>query len=383
MSAGAEERDGGRGRDVNYTTLEVSAAPAGGERGGGRVEGRVSTRVDGTAALRFLEDATLAETHVNLSAVHAEGRHLWIAGDETATVERLSCADPSRPVDYGDHVTFALAGLVPLPGAADEEVDVEGMTLAGGYLWVVGSHSAKRKKVKRHHSDAKAARRLATVSPEPARRVLARLAIEDDVPVPTAADGRRSLALGKAGVFDLLRDDVHLAPFLGIPGKDNGLDVEGIAVHGERVFLGLRGPVLRGWATVLQLAPRDGGDELVLAGVAGDTRYAKHFLDLDGLGIRDLCEDGDDLLVLAGPSMDLDGPVRVYRWPGAAHLEVPEIVHREEVQRVLDLPYGEGDDHAEGITLLLYRRLLVVYDSPAAARIEEPGVVVADVVHLP
>lgn len=342
----------------------------------------MSAGVERTAALRFLEEATLAKTHVNLSAVHAEGRHLWIAGDETATVERLS-ADQSGPVDYGDHITFTLAGLVPLPGEADEEVDVEGLTLADGYLWVVGSHSAKRKKVKRHHAGDKAARRLATVSPEPARRVLARLAIEDDVPVPVAADGRRSLALWRTGVVDLLRDDVHLAPFLGIPGKDNGLDIEGIAVHGERVFLGLRGPVLRGWATVLQLAPRDGGDELVLGAVARDAPYTKHFLDLDGLGIRDLCEDGDDLLVLAGPSMDLDGPVRVYRWPGAARLEAPEVVHREELRRELDLPYGEGSDHAEGIALLPDRRLLVVYDSPAAVRLEDPGVVVADVVRLP
>ena len=81
----------------------------------------MSADVDRTAALRFLEGATLAETHVNLSAVHAERRHLWIAGDETATVERLSCADPGRPGDYGDHVTFALAGLVPLPGTAMDD----------------------------------------------------------------------------------------------------------------------------------------------------------------------------------------------------------------------------------------------------------------------
>ena len=35
--------------------------------------------------------------------------------------------------------------------------------------------------------------------------------------------------------------------------------------------------------------------------------YRKHLLELGGLGIRDLCVDGDDLLILAGPTMDLDG----------------------------------------------------------------------------
>jgi Protein of unknown function (DUF3616) len=340
-----------------------------------------------TVALRFNDEATENETKVNLSAVHTDGHFLWIAGDETATVERLRCHDPISPVEYGEHVTFGLADLVRLPGAADEEVDVEGMALFGGYLWVVGSHSAKRRKVKARHSDSKAAKRLATVSAEPARRVLARLAIEDHTPVASAPDGRRSLALGPGGVFELLQDDAHLAPFLTIPGKDNGLDIEGIAVHGEagseRVFLGLRGPVLRGWATVLELAPREGADALTLASTPAGARYTKHFVDLDGLGIRDLCEHGDDLLILAGPSMDLDGPVRVYRWPGAAHLEAPEIVHRDELERILDLPYGEGDDHAEGIALLPDERLLVVYDSPRQERLEEKGSVIADIVRLP
>lgn len=343
--------------------------------------------VERRAALRFQESAVEADTHVNLSAIHTHGRYLWIAGDETATVERLTCAEPHQPREYREHRTFPLADLVALPGGPHDEVDVEGMAFVNGNLWVVGSHSAKRKKLKRKHSDDKAVTRLATVSAEPARRLLARLAIDDDVPVPVAKDGRRSLALGRPDLYDLLADDIHLAPFVDIPGKDNGLDIEGIAVHGEpgaeRVYLGMRGPVLRGWATVLQLEPRAGDDALELAEVAGGAAYAKHFLDLDGLGVRDLCEHGDDLLVLAGPSMDLDGPVRVYRWPRAAHLDAGEIVHRDELELVLDLPYGDGDDHAEGIALLPDDRLLVVYDSPAAERLPDQHTVFADVVPLP
>ncbi len=68
---------------------------------------------------------------------------------------------------------------------------------------------------------------------------------------------QRAAGFGARGkdLRDLLEDDEHLAPFLAIPGKDNGLDVEGIAVRGDRVLLGLRGPVLRGWALVLELRP--------------------------------------------------------------------------------------------------------------------------------
>ncbi|MEB3369929.1 DUF3616 domain-containing protein [Saccharopolyspora mangrovi] len=338
-----------------------------------------------TVRLAFTARAVETDTHVNLSAVRTDGVHLWIAGDETATVERLTCDDPARPTAYRDHVSFPLADVIDLPGEADEEVDVEGISRNGPFLWVVGSHSAKRRKVKPHHSDAKAAKRLASVSAEPSRRVLARIALADDVPAGATPEGAPSAALGRGGLFDLLADDEHLAPFLSIPGKDNGLDVEGIAVHGEvgheRVYLGLRGPVLRGWAVVLLLEPREDDGELELRKLNGH-RYAKIFLDLDGLGIRDMCVHGDDLLLLAGPSMDLDGPVRVYRWPGAANLDTADVVHRTELDRELDVSHGEGDDHAEGLALLPSGELLVVYDSPAAHRLKEPGAVLADVLPL-
>lgn len=55
-----------------------------------------------------------------------------------------------------------------------------------------------------------------------------------------------------------LRRDGHLRSYFSIPGKDNGFDIEGLAVVGKKIFLGLRGPVLRGWAVILELALREG-----------------------------------------------------------------------------------------------------------------------------
>ena len=57
---------------------------------------------------------------------------------------------------------------------------------------------------------------------------------------------------------EALRGDEHLGSFLAIPGKDNGFDIEGLAVAGERLFIGLRGPVLRGWAVILEVELRGG-----------------------------------------------------------------------------------------------------------------------------
>ncbi|MGK5551175.1 DUF3616 domain-containing protein [Actinomadura kijaniata] len=353
--------------------------------------------VERRVELRFGVESRRAETHTNLSAVRQDGRCLWVAGDETATVERLTARTDAagRVTAYDDERSVALADLVELPAGRDEEADIEGLASSEGWLWAIGSHSLKRKKVKPGQSDAKARKRLASVVREENRFILVRMPLvtgEDGLPEPVRADGDRTAAvLGGRGdsLTDMLADDPHLAPFLPIPSKDNGIDVEGVAAQGDRIFVGLRGPVLRGWAVVIELRlgthPRDPHRLEALPVGDGGRRYRTHFLDLGGLGIRDLCPDGDDLLVLTGPTMDLDGPVRVVRWPGSAHLEAPDVVPADELVPVGELPYGDGDDHAEGIAVLdegdgAGPRLLVVYDSPAESRHTDGGGILADVV---
>ncbi|MBB3674949.1 DUF3616 domain-containing protein [Modestobacter versicolor] len=355
--------------------------------------------IEHTVRLSFSADARAASTHTNLSAVRSDGPVLWVAGDETATIERLVADDPDRPREYAGQTSFRLADLVPLPGEdADEEADVEGLARHGHFLWAVGSHSLRRRQVKARHSGEKALRRLARVTGQANRQVLVRLPVADVDGLPTpvrelTVDGRTHVAavFGSSGrdLRDLLADDEHLAPFLPIPGKDNGLDVEGIAVAGERVYLGLRGPVLRGWAVVLELRPAVDPDDparLLLRPFADGRPYRKHVLRMAGLGVRDLCPHGSDLLVLAGPTMDLDGPVHVFRWHGALTADTPQVVRDELLTREVDLPFGVGVDHAEGIGLVADgpggAQLLVVYDSPAPDRLHEHGVT-ADVVRLP
>lgn len=127
--------------------------------------------------LRFAEESREAETHTNLSAVRQDGRCLWVAGDETATVERLTAVHDAdgRVTGYAGQRTVALADLVPLPAGPDEEADIEGLARGNGWLWAIGSHSLKRKRIKPEHSGAKSRRRLAKVVREDNRFILARL----------------------------------------------------------------------------------------------------------------------------------------------------------------------------------------------------------------
>ena len=342
-----------------------------------------------------------------LSVVVQIGKTLWVANDETLSLERLTLtidSETGQRIQGREHTSFALADylVLPVPPSTDPEetveADLEGLAYENGELWLVGSHSLKRKKPK--DNTDKAARQLAKISRDGNRNLLARIpVVEAEASYRLARrDGQRAAARlagnGESNeLTDALRNDPHLAPFLAIPGKDNGFDIEGLAVADGRLFLGLRGPVLRGWAVILELeveTDADSPERLHLKPIAHDNHpYLKHFLQLGGLGIRDLCRHGDDLLILAGPTMDLDGPVRVLRWrAGAKRHTSGELVPDAALQWVQDIPYGAGVDHAEGMTLFSpdsgkTQALLVVYDTAAEQRKQGDNAVMADIFPLP
>lgn len=341
-----------------------------------------------------------------LSVVAIWADSIWVANDETTSIECLH-RSARHPEKYEAHATHKLDEFLKLPVPADGdamvEADIEGVSLSDGYLWFVGSHSYKRKEAKKSKDDAENLARLAKVSLDGNRCLLGRipLAIEDgfwmlkqEVDAAGENDHRRKAGLLKADdsqseLTEALADDEHLKAFLKIPGKENGFDIEGLAVSGKRIFVGLRGPVLRGRAVVLELAideKSDGHLHLEKIGEDGE-KYRKHFLNLDGLGVRELSVDGEDLIVLAGPTMALSGPVRLYRWVGGnSDASKKKCIH--EPLRLGELPHGDGEDHAEGLALLhggegRATRVVVAYDSAAAFRKPGPSSCLLDVFELP
>ena len=326
----------------------------------------------------------------NLSGVAASGNHLWFGTDEGTSLDRLTVDGPDR---YGAHAAFDLRQFLrlPVPPGKRDEVDIEGLAVDGDHLWLVGSHAWTRDKADpEEDGPEKAIEELEDTDPNPNRRILAR------IPLPLLQEGggasplqAAQLAATKEGsaLLDALAGDKHFERFLAIPAKENGFDIEGLAVREGRVVLGLRGPVLRGWAVLLELGPEAAGDALELGQVGPKgRRYRKHFLDLEGCGVRDLCfTSGGDLLVLAGPTMALDGAVRVHRWT-VPDGEADTITTRVGCPALLEVPHRRGADRAEGMVLLPGREqaeLLVVYDSPAPDRQHGKGAVDADVFVLP
>ena len=299
----------------------------------------------------------------DISAVALAGDTLFCACDEGAAIETLE-----RHGDgFAHHRRTPLTDIFGDAGI-DGEVDLEGMAIADGYLWLTGSHARTRPKPKKSLLDADG---MAPPRPVGSRGFLGCVPLAERGGgrfEPVARDGDRIAAClattdGETLVQRALGKHPLLAPFVELPAKENGLDVEGLAVGGDQVLLGLRGPVVGRRALVVESRmTRTADGSLEPYRFHGRHRLRLFALDLDGFGIRDLCRDGDRLLLLAGPALAHPGPRAIYAvdWPAG---QAEPASSRPE--RLFGLPAEEGDN-AEGIALILWqgkRRLLVVHDT--------------------
>jgi hypothetical protein len=339
-----------------------------------------------------------AKVGIGLSGVEQVDDTLFVVSDETGAIEVLrrqaSGVFAGHSRQRLSALGFTIEGKAQDMAGNEVEADLEGLCHdeqdGEGWLWVIGSHAAKRGKLE----GSNAAEIFAILSGKktpPERLVFGRVPLVPGTegPVPTTRDGKRRAAFlpvkaDSSDLYHALKKDPVVGPFCGVPAKENGLDIEGLAVRGEVAFLGLRGPVVRDQAVIvgLRLALDPGG------GFKLRLPLRRHLLDLDGLGVRDLTPDGDHLLVLAGPTMALDGPTYLYRWWDAFATTDEGLVAPGRLERLFEVPHGHRADHAEGICLFERparpRRLLVVYDSPPTSRIfEDDAYYEADLFALP
>lgn len=306
----------------------------------------------------------------NLSAAARDGDTLFLGSDEGVCIERLV-----RDGDgWAGHSRVPLDALLDLEDAS-EEADVEGLAADDGWLWVMGSHARTRPKITRGGGDRIDLTAFSNLKDTRPRCLLARVPLveEDGAMRPVRRDGNRRAGMLRQGKHgnDLARAMAKhplLKPFTRIAAKEGGVDLEGLAVACPRVAVGMRGPVIQTYAMLLEFevrAKKSGRLEI-------DGAIYKRLLELDGLGIRDLKVAGEDLLILAGPTTGLDGPCAIYRWAG--WLGDPaldkDVVRLHRPERIIDLPFGRGDDHPEGLVLLPGGEIAVIPDGPAAHRLD-------------
>ncbi|MGH3669753.1 MAG: DUF3616 domain-containing protein, partial [Pseudonocardiaceae bacterium] len=113
-----------------------------------------------TTTLKF--DTATKRDDQSLSGAAAIGKFLFVAPDEGASIVRLRHHDTSG--NYHTATEFAVADWVQIPGSTGDEIDLEGMDINDGFLWMVGSHSAVRTRVKNSTPPGDVPGLLATVT---------------------------------------------------------------------------------------------------------------------------------------------------------------------------------------------------------------------------
>jgi hypothetical protein len=298
----------------------------------------------------------------NLSAVAVAGRFLWTASDEGRTLE---CLEPDGD-GYRLRRQYRLDSLFPdLPGKkSDDEADVEALAVDRDCLWICGSHCWVRKKTESPSllSDE--------IVERPSRHLLGRVKLVDDG--GRIADFGEVLSFtGRGSLREALAKNKFLGPFLELPSKENGLDIEGMTVGGDgKLLFGLRGPLFDSFAAVVaaEIEARKRGRLQIKK-----RSIVLHFLDLGGLGVRDLTRSGDEMFVLAGPVTSAPAPFRIYRWKpqDPTYVQRPVLLHEWAYSWGTSTP-AEDPENPEGLSVLDRGRpgLLVLFDRPRLSRIE-------------
>lgn len=275
-------------------------------------------------------DAAAGDLLRNLSGVAADGGFLWTVSDEGRTFERLEAQGDAYVLSCQYRIDELIADW---PGAQEgkggAELDLEAVDVAQSALWLCGSHCHVRLASEDDDKD----QIRAEIRRRPSRHLLARITLKDDASRPGKV--KTAPRKGRGSIRGALAGDAYLRPFLDLPSKENGLDIEGLAVTEDEVLLGLRGPRLDNSAVVVHLRLNK---ELEVKS------YRLSFLDLGSLAIRDLSRSGSAIFIIAGPVADARGPFRLYRWEP----EVTPLIQHPE--KLYDWP--TGSEKPEGLCFL-------------------------------
>ncbi|WP_299411191.1 DUF3616 domain-containing protein [Acaryochloris sp. IP29b_bin.148] len=281
----------------------------------------------------------------DISAIAAFHDFLVIGSDESKDVIQLL-----HKQDQGYSVVLDISVSSDENGVG--EIDIEGLSVdTEGMLYVIGSHSAKRKTIKDKNTYLANRQRLATVVQETQRNTIFKLELNPET-------GQVMKRAANTQLRTVLEQDIVLHRFLDLPSKENGIDIEGLAVHEEKLYLGFRGPVLRGnYVPVMVTEFEDLLD------------YELRYVQLAGHGIRDITRVKNGFLLIAGPVGDGLGPYQLYFWNGQdmiPGIDRPDTSSFCQWIGDIPLPKTYPGAKAEGLTVLKEKgktiTAMIVYD---------------------
>jgi hypothetical protein len=232
-----------------------------------------------------------------------------------------------------------------------KEMDIEGIEVNQRDIYVMGSHSLGRSTIKPTRQYQKNRKKFQ----------------QKKIKSTNSSDWLYRLRLNALGELiskdrvslrALINRDPILKAFSQIPGKENGVDMEALAVKNDWLYIGFRGPVFRGnYVPVLKF--RFASPQM---------HYELLFIKLAGRGIRGMTSVSDGFLLLSGPIGDGDASQQVIHWNG---LDMVPGKNRKNKQMgklqslgTLNLPTG---GKAEGILVTeeneKFYRAVISYDA--------------------
>jgi hypothetical protein len=244
---------------------------------------------------------------------------------------------------------FSIDGTVMVPGklirlvddAAGGDPDAEGVAYNDGKFYITGSHGRSRNHPDDHNESS---------------YVVLRFSVDKTTGEPTFAVSADNVVGVESShrLRDVLKD--KLSGFFDKPLDQNGANIEGIAVQGGRMYLGLRGPSDNDTAFIISVD----AEAMFTPGKDLDASVDRLALG-PSTGIRDLAAVSGGLLVLSGPVNKQAVTPAVRHWnPKTGALGAPA---------VLELPDVGTELKAE--TLLILRdadtepwRALLIFEGP-------------------
>lgn len=320
--------------------------------------------VQATVILDYEGSDQCSKLLVSLSAVRAVGERLWTASDEGRSLECLKQFGDGYRLEH----SFTLDRFFKdLPGRQEgrevDEADIEALDVSGYRLWISGSHCRVRRipkpdrKGKPENADRHVGKALdRRIRDRPSRHLLGAITLTADGNA-LAKPGKALPFVGNKSIRDHLLESPYLAPFSNLPSKENGLDVEGVCEFEGQLLVGLRGPLIDNIAVIASIS-------LNRRFRIRESKTRLNFVDLEGLGIRDLFIANDGVMILAGPVSKANGPFRLFHWtPDSSNLV-------QDAKVAFEWP--SSSEHPGGICRLSRGGrdgLLVLYDNPNPGRI--------------
>ena len=288
--------------------------------------------------IRTLEFSGKLHEEEDLSAIAHINGNLLIGADEGHTIQLLTHHDQG----------FKVVGELVLNDDPDTETDIEDICCQGNTCYIVGSHSRKRKKTKPDESQNENRKRLyKTPKAEPDRATLYQVELKSG----------KLVLKDKLSLQEILEKDKLLNRFLEIPSKENGIDIEGLAIANDTLYIGFRSPVLReNYVPILQVEANTLDNPTL------------QFIRMKGRGVRAMTEVEDGLLILGGPPGDGEMSYQLYFWNKNDMVIGNDVEAQEALIPLGQIPTPSGAK-AEGLSLLNTTRteweVLVVYDGVA------------------